>query len=89
MRDFSMVPQTIPTLADARPGDFVMVRSVLAPYRPRGRRIHPDAGEELRCTYAAGDRMQFERADGSTLAIARRDALTVRVEPFEVTNGAG
>lgn len=79
MHDCLAVPQGIPTLADAEPGDRVVVHSVLFPHRPTGGRVYPDAGEDLRCTHVLGDCIEFERVDGSRLSIDRANAQRVRV----------
>ncbi|MHB1168276.1 MAG: hypothetical protein ACYC28_03240 [Longimicrobiales bacterium] len=80
------IPQSIQTLADARPGDRVVVHSVLFPNWPRGKVVYPDAGEALLCKEVRRDGMEFERADGSRLSIQHRNANRVRVEQFRAAD---
>lgn len=83
MYDHLEVPQGIQTLADASPGARVVVHSVMGPYHLIGTRMYPHAGEDLACTRLLGDRLEFQRANGSTFRIPQADARRIRVERFE------
>lgn len=82
MHNHLEVPQGIRTLGDARPGACVVVHSVLGRYPLMDRQAYPDAGEDLFCTHVHGDRIGFERADGSRFSILRSEARRIRVERF-------